>query len=233
MAENDRPNEHQETGPGAPHQHRGAGRPSDLKEGELREAIRDAAIALIGDKGFTATTIQQIAQRAGTTKPMVYYYFKSKEQLLQYIIHDVHQGNLDMMQEVIGQTDKTVVERIYTLARLQNTDMDTRPELVRFFHRISHAPPKGMTTFNRQVIATRYGEVMRSLVQEGIDRGELRGEASVVIASIQAVFQYSVMLRMHQPGGKHQAPSTMSIAMLNHLLNGIRGPKAADEDTKE
>ena len=208
-----------------PRQTRGAGRPSDLKEGELRNAIRDAAISLFGEKGYEATTIQDIATRAGTTKPMLYYYFQSKENLLQFIIRDVHDQNITVMQQVLDQTGRSVVDRIHKLARIQNERLDNSPEVLRFFHRLTHAPPRDMQGFDHHAMAQRYAEMIRTLVMEGLEQGELKGDPDVITASLQAVFQYSVMMRLGPKTGRPQLASTVSIAMFNHLLNGIRGPK--------
>ena len=54
----------------------------------VRQAIRDAAIELFSEKGYAATTTREICQRAGITKPVLYYYFGSKEQLFREVVLD-------------------------------------------------------------------------------------------------------------------------------------------------
>jgi len=58
---------------------RRSGRPSILPD--IRNAIRDAALALLGDRGFEATSIGDIALKAGVAKANVLYYFGSKDEL--------------------------------------------------------------------------------------------------------------------------------------------------------
>lgn len=48
--------------------------------------ILDAALALFTEHGFEGTTLQQIADRLGVTKAALYYYFKSKDDLLDALI---------------------------------------------------------------------------------------------------------------------------------------------------
>ena len=48
--------------------------------------ILDAALALFSEHGFDGTTLQQIADRLGVTKAALYYYFKSKDALLDALI---------------------------------------------------------------------------------------------------------------------------------------------------
>lgn len=55
---------------------------------ETRRKIFEAAVGLIAERGFTATTVDEIAERAGVAKGTVFYNFESKtalyEELLRY-----------------------------------------------------------------------------------------------------------------------------------------------------
>lgn len=53
------------------------------KRGELREVIRDAAIAEFAEFGLRGATTQGIADRAGMTKTKLHYHIDSKEELYQ------------------------------------------------------------------------------------------------------------------------------------------------------
>ncbi len=46
-----------------------------------KEKIIDAAIEVFFEKGFDAASMREIAEKAGLTKPMIYYHFKNKEAL--------------------------------------------------------------------------------------------------------------------------------------------------------
>ncbi|GAB2633907.1 TetR/AcrR family transcriptional regulator [Prescottella soli] len=47
-----------------------------------REAILDAAMTVIAERGYRATTLGAVAERVGLTQPGVLHYFPSKEHLL-------------------------------------------------------------------------------------------------------------------------------------------------------
>ena len=53
------------------------------KRGELRDNIRDAAIAEFAENGLRGASTQAIADRAGITKTKLHYYIDSKEDLYQ------------------------------------------------------------------------------------------------------------------------------------------------------
>jgi len=52
------------------------------KSEATRKRILDAAAILFGDQGYTATTLRQIAKSARIDAGSIYYYFASKEEIL-------------------------------------------------------------------------------------------------------------------------------------------------------
>jgi TetR/AcrR family transcriptional regulator, transcriptional repressor for nem operon len=48
---------------------------------ESRQKLLRAAISLVREKGYTATTVDQVCERAGLTKGAFFHYFKSKDAL--------------------------------------------------------------------------------------------------------------------------------------------------------
>ncbi len=60
--------------------------PCAPEEQENRERILFAAAALFADKGYAGTSVREIVEAAGVTKPTLYYYFKSKEDLYIHLM---------------------------------------------------------------------------------------------------------------------------------------------------
>lgn len=63
----------------------------------LRE-LRETATRLFREKGYEATTIQNLADAMGILKGSVYYYIDSKEQLLFDIVHESHIAALENLR---------------------------------------------------------------------------------------------------------------------------------------
>jgi AcrR family transcriptional regulator len=47
-----------------------------------RDAVLSAAVDLFNERGFTATSIDDVAKRLGVTKPTIYHYFPTKQDIL-------------------------------------------------------------------------------------------------------------------------------------------------------
>jgi AcrR family transcriptional regulator len=65
------------------------------KQAFVREEILASATSLFAERGYRAVTIDDVAAKLGYTKSVVYYYFKSKNDLLWQIITRIFQGFLD------------------------------------------------------------------------------------------------------------------------------------------
>ena len=81
--------------PGAAEPESGA-RPAARVEG--RDAILEAAAAAFTERGYTATTIDDIADRLGATKGRVYHYYRSKAD----IFLDIHRYAMQRMLDVVS-----------------------------------------------------------------------------------------------------------------------------------
>ena len=64
------------------------GRPLASSPGASRDALLDAAASLFGERGVAATSMTQIAARAGVTAAMVHYHFKGREALLDALVEE-------------------------------------------------------------------------------------------------------------------------------------------------
>lgn len=65
---------------------------------DVRDRIFASALKHFGDKGYAATSLREISLDAATTKPMIYYYFGSKEGLYSSIVHDILEEMMHSIQ---------------------------------------------------------------------------------------------------------------------------------------
>ncbi|MBK8491587.1 MAG: TetR/AcrR family transcriptional regulator [Saprospirales bacterium] len=70
---------------------------------QSKAAIMEAALELFATKGFSSTSISQIAQAAGISKGLMYNYFESKEQLLHEIIKGAFEEADGLMMQTMAQ----------------------------------------------------------------------------------------------------------------------------------
>ncbi|MFZ0838044.1 MAG: TetR family transcriptional regulator, partial [Xanthobacteraceae bacterium] len=59
------------------------------KKEALRQAVLEAAAKLFAERGFGGTNLQDIADALGISRPALYYYFKSKDEILASLVEEV------------------------------------------------------------------------------------------------------------------------------------------------
>ncbi len=78
---------------------------TDPRVVRTRQMLRDALIATILDKGYDATNVQEITDRAGLRRATFYLHYRDKEELLLTLLHET----LDELMEQIGTGPRSVL----------------------------------------------------------------------------------------------------------------------------
>jgi AcrR family transcriptional regulator len=59
-----------------------------MATGSTRERIQHVALDLFTEQGYEATSLREIAERLGVTKAALYYHFRTKDEIVQSLLHD-------------------------------------------------------------------------------------------------------------------------------------------------
>ena len=70
-----------------------------LPAGERREQILDVAVQVFARNGFHGTSMNDVADAAGVTKPVLYQHFDSKQELYLALIDDVGRKMISAIQK--------------------------------------------------------------------------------------------------------------------------------------
>ena len=145
-----------------------AGTPQD----DVRQRLMQEAIALFVARGYAATPVREIVAAAGVTKPVLYYYFGSKEGLYLEIMKEIDR-QFTALLAAHAATAGSVRRRIRELFSGILESVRDNVATVRLVYAIYFGPPQGapFVDFNRffDVILTRVDDLLR----EGIAGGEI------------------------------------------------------------
>lgn len=92
---------------------------------ETKNKIIRAAEQLFSEKGFDGTSVNEIAEKAGVNKPLIYYYFKSKDGLLDFLIDTLLQQTKSIAISQLTQERLQVIQnnQIQTDGKLKLVNM--------------------------------------------------------------------------------------------------------------
>lgn len=86
------------------------------RSAQTKENLIDTALELFSSKGYTGTTVKDIAKEAGVTDGLIYHYFSSKEELLHAVL--VKHNFLDDVQDILQFRDELPVDqKLYRLGK--------------------------------------------------------------------------------------------------------------------
>ncbi|MGA8086646.1 MAG: TetR/AcrR family transcriptional regulator [Terracidiphilus sp.] len=77
--------------------------PATGKGEQTRRHIFETALVLFRERGFDATTMQQIAERADVVKSAAYYYFPSKEAIIQAYYEEIQAAQERICEQVFAK----------------------------------------------------------------------------------------------------------------------------------
>ncbi|MCI9535747.1 MAG: TetR/AcrR family transcriptional regulator [Lachnospiraceae bacterium] len=86
-----------------------------------RNKILEASGALFAEKGFDATTMQDIILRSGLSKGAIYHHFRSKEEIMQALGDKMFFDN-NPFDEIRKRTDLNGLQKIRKLLKLNQSD---------------------------------------------------------------------------------------------------------------
>lgn len=187
-----------------------------------RQAVLQAAAQLFNEKGFHATSLDDIAARLHVTKPTLYYYVKNKDEIL---LQCVRQG-LDLMLAGIEDSRAAgghAIDQLMACMRVY-AHIVTEPFgmcLIRVGD--EQVPPEPRMELRRLKAAIDHE--FRRLVAAGVEEGSLAPCDPKMTAFVIAG-GLSWIARWYQPGGEYSADQVAEQCIAT-LLQGVRRHSAA------
>ena len=136
------------------------------------EAIRQAAVALIAERGFEAMTLRELAGRVGVQPGSIYRYFPSKGRMLVELLTEHLQFLLERWElERPDASDPLARLRAFVEFHVRSHTLRRREVFVANMELRSLAPAD-----YRRVVALRrrYEDILTAILRDGVDAGAFR-----------------------------------------------------------
>ena len=187
-------------------------------EVDVRGRIFASALRHFSQKGFAATSLREVSEDAQTTKPMIYYYFGSKEGLYGSIVREI----LEEMAESIRcyvPGEAPAVEQAMAFCNRYLEHFLAKEEIIALVLRevfgLGGVP---MATF-AQTLGQRVRQPLDDILRTGMETGELK-QASVTECATAITGILNMFILAHVFGGadiEREAP----LAQVRYYLTGL------------
>lgn len=189
------------------------------KSNHTKSRIVKAAWKLFYEQGYDDTTVDEIIAESGTSKGSFYHYFEGKDALLSSLSY-MFDEKYSEIKESLDNTQNSFDKLLYMnevlfdmidneinidlLARLYSSQLVTKGD-------------KHMLDYNRE-----YYKLLRKVISEGQDRGEITAEMSVndivkLYAMCERGLMYDWCIRNGEYSLKKYAKEVMPM-----LLSGLK-----------
>jgi TetR/AcrR family transcriptional regulator, acrAB operon repressor len=164
-----------------------------------KEALIDAAVTLFGERGYGATSLKAIGERAGISHGVIPFHFGSKEGLLLAVVEALFARFTEAVIVPLGERERDWGSGdLEALMRAQLGFQIEHPEVGRLFQVLMFEAIGPRPELRPHFLA--FQERMRRLgsawVREGVARGALRTDLDVE-ATVDVILSFFVGLRTH------------------------------------
>jgi len=127
----------------------GTAKISKTQKGEQTKAlILDAALQIFHERGYEETTMRAIAKKAGVSLGNAYYYFGSKEHLIQAFYHRTHEQHVTAL--AARSPERTLKARLLTMMRLKISTLEPYHEFAGVLFKTAANPQSPLNPFADQ-----------------------------------------------------------------------------------
>jgi AcrR family transcriptional regulator len=150
-----------------------------------RQKLYEAAVTLIAEQGFSATTVDEIAERAGVAKGTVYYNFASKNELFEELLrHGVGLLTTSLRDAAAGVTGRggSKVDGIDAMIRAGLVFIARYPSFTQLYvaelWRTNRAWKDTLMVLRKEAIA-----VVEQALRDAVEAGELSDEIDIPLTA--------------------------------------------------
>jgi len=139
-----------------------------------QESILNAAIRNFRDKGYRASSLEDVAVSLGVTRPSLYYYFKSKEEIL-IAAHRKAVEKLFITEDIMADDELSVQEKFEKILTNHIQVVASNARLIGIaFEEEKELPKNDPRIVDYHVTRRQYNETLVELYRQGVQEGIFR-----------------------------------------------------------
>jgi len=144
-----------------------------LRRRLVEREILERAAELFAERGFAGTTVQDIADALGMSRPALYYYVKSKDVLLEQLVENLSINDAKVLEEIRRRRTGDPIEKLREMAGQLATNAASNPHQTQILAQSKHHLPDGIAQLNLEAERS----IIQSLIwalEQGMRRGHFR-----------------------------------------------------------
>lgn len=193
----------------------------------LRKAVIDAAATLFAERGVGGVNFQDIASILGISRPSIYYYFKSKEEILASLVEEVTVFSGNQAMQLASGTEVDLVQTIRQMVFNHAKWILEHPIEFRVIDRSESDLPLAVRKIHDRAKRTLLDNFTQ-IVKRGIEQGSLRTvDPRITAFSLLGMCNWTAW--WYDPKGKLHASDIASLVadLAVHSVVAVRSSSTA------
>ncbi|TSE01514.1 TetR/AcrR family transcriptional regulator [Skermania sp. ID1734] len=185
----------------------------------VEKQIMEHATRLFAERGFAATSLQDIADATGLTRPALYHYVANKDELLARLVSEITEEPAALLHGINERGDLGPVDKLRAMASAIALHQTQSPERFQVMIRSEAELPEGLSKSYQQSRRRVLKEFV-TVIDDGIASGEFRPLDSRT-AALGIIGMLNWVAWWYRPGGgasKDQAVANQLADMAIHSL---------------
>jgi AcrR family transcriptional regulator len=144
-----------------------------LRRRLVEREILERAAELFAQRGFAGTTVQDIADALGMSRPALYYYVKSKEVILEQLVENLSINDAQVLEQIRRRRSGDPVEKLREMAHHLTNNASLNPYQTQILTQSKHHLPERIAQRDREAERS----ILLSLIwvlEQGMRRGQFR-----------------------------------------------------------
>ncbi|MFL6052926.1 MAG: TetR family transcriptional regulator [Actinoallomurus sp.] len=164
------------------------------KSEQTRELIAKTALRLFRERGYEATTMRAVAAEAGVSVGNAYYYFSSKEELIQLYYEHSQEDHTEACEAVL-QREKEFRARLLGVVRARIDTLQPYKEFAGKFFKYAAEPTSPLSPFSSESAPIREAAV--AVYREVVEGSTLKADAEIRADLPELLWLYSMGVILH------------------------------------
>jgi AcrR family transcriptional regulator len=187
------------------------------RPGHSLDSLLDAAVALFNERGYEATSVDEVATRLGVTKSAIYHHVPSKVELLRLALDRALDALFAVTQET-GATTGPAIDRLEYVVRGSVRVLAAELPFVTLLLRL-----RGNTEIERTALQRRreFDRIVTGLVRAAGHEGDVRADVDPAVISRLLFGTVNSLAEWYRPGGDLSADD-LADAVVTVTFSGLR-----------
>lgn len=187
-----------------------------------RQMVIDTAVRIFHQKGYRAATLDDVANELGLSKPALYHYVSSKENLLSQIYIQAMERFFSSVYEIPSMELSPVEKmRVFMRRHLKTVVIDNLAIFSVFFSEENQLPFEDFQRITEE--KKKFTGVVEKIIREGIDKGYFQ-PLNPKLTAYAIIGMCNWLYRWYKPGTSLFSPDEIADQFISLLENGYLHP---------